>query len=223
MNNCVLIPAYNEAKIIKQLVEKIARLGFSVVVIDDGSKDNTVALAQSAGAVVLTTDKNRGKGASLRRGFAYVLKHDYDNIIIMDGDGQHAPDNIKNFIEELARSNADLIIGNRMHKAKGMPLERWLTNNVMSFFVSLVCHQHIPDSQCGFRLIKKKTLEAIHLKSKKFQIDSELLIQAHRKGFKIGSCPIDTIYTGSRSKINPILDTVRFSSFILKKMFIDRR
>ncbi|MEW5758007.1 MAG: glycosyltransferase family 2 protein [Candidatus Omnitrophota bacterium] len=223
MGICVLIPTYNEAKIIGPLVKEIKELGFDTVVIDDGSIDSTVSLAEEAGAVVLKTEINQGKGMSLRRGFAYVLKHSYDIIIIMDGDGQHAPSNIKNFIRELNNSHADLIIGNRMHKPKGMPLERWLTNNIMSFFVSFVCRQHIPDSQCGFRLIKKRVLEVIYLKSKNFQIDSEIIIQTHRKGFKIGSCPIDTIYTGSLSKINPIIDAFRFARFMLHKMLIERK
>jgi hypothetical protein len=111
-----------------------------------------------------------------------------------------------------------MFIGNRLSKAQGMPWVRILTNKFMSWILSKVTKQKIPDSQCGFRLIKREVLKKLNLKSAKYEIESEVLIRASRLGFKIESVPVKTVYRGERSKINPFADTLRFIRFIFKEL-----
>jgi hypothetical protein len=138
----------------------------------------------------------------------------------MDGDGQHLPEDIPGFINLASKKEElGLIIGNRMSNRRNMPIIRVLTNKFMSFLLSAVIKQKIYDSQCGFRLIKRKVLEKLSLKTHKFEIESEMIIEAARIGAKIESIPIQTVYLKERSHINPFIDTIRFFSFIFKKLF----
>lgn len=218
MKTCILIPTYNEEKSIGQLIRQIKNQNFDVLVIDDGSKDKTKDIAKKEGIIVLENKINLGKGASLRKGFEYLLSKDYDLAIIMDGDGQHSPDDINKFILKANDPQIGIVIGNRLLKPKNMPLVRLLTNKLMSMWISKLCKQNIPDSQCGYRLIKRDVLNRIRLKSQNFEIESELLIEAARSGFKIDSVPIASIYQNHKSRINPILDTIRFIKFIFNKL-----
>lgn len=210
MKTCVIIPTYNESRTIGGLVSDIKRKGLDVVVVDDGSVDDTGRIAKNRGAHLISNIKNRGKGASLKRGFEHVLQKNYAAIIVMDGDGQHNTEDLLRFIKIARTSNAELIIGNRMGDTRSMPLLRRLTNKIMSHFISNLAEQEIPDTQCGFRLIKRHVLEKIELISLKFEIESEILIKAAKEKLKILSIPIKTIYQGESSKINPLKDTLRF-------------
>lgn len=217
MKICTIVPAYNEVKTIGYLVEELKKRNFDVLVIDDGSKDATGNIAKEKGAIVITNQKNIGKGASLRRGFDYVINKDYDGFIVMDGDGQHDTENIPDFLNHIQKTGAKIIVGNRMFSAKNMPFLRWLTNKTMSWFVSAICKQYIPDSQCGYRYISKDVLKAIELSTSNFEIETEVLIEATKKGFRIYHVPVKTIYQDHRSRINPFLDTFRFLRFIFRK------
>jgi glycosyltransferase involved in cell wall biosynthesis len=219
MKICVVIPTYNEAKAIANIVRKIRQQELEVAVIDDGSQDNTSRIANDNGAIVLRNENNEGKGASLIRGFHYALGRDFDAVITMDGDGQHLPSEIPYFIRLAEYSNSGILIGNRMFKRKNMPSVRVFTNKFMSRLISFVAGQSIPDTQCGFRLIKKEVLEKINLKTSKYETESEIIIQASRLGFKIESVPIKTIYNGERSQINPVIDTLRFIKFIVRELW----
>ena len=220
MKICVLIPAYNCGRTIGEITKKIARMGLKVVVVDDGSTDNTESAASQNGAIVARHVKNMGKGASLKEGFELARRmSDIDAIIIMDGDGQHCPDDLKNFISRAEEGSSDVIVGNRMDSVKNMPFIRLLTNKIMSGLLSLMCRQHIPDTQCGFRLVKKAVLDKIKLKSNRYDLDSELLIKASRKRFRISSVPIQTIYRDEESRIHPLKDTFRFIWLLVKSFF----
>ena len=215
MRTCVIIPTYNEAKEIAGLINRITRLGLQVIIIDDGSLDDTASIAASGGAKVLRNDLNAGKGASLIKGYNYAIDQGFDAVISMDGDGQHSCDDIGAFIQKAETSEAAIIAGNRMAMTKGMPILRILTNRFISWLISLITKQYIPDTQCGFRLIKKEALEKMGLTTSKYETESEILIKAARLGFKIESVPIKTIYSGQKSRINPVIDTLRFFRFII--------
>ncbi|MCM8783973.1 MAG: glycosyltransferase family 2 protein [Candidatus Omnitrophica bacterium] len=218
MKVCVLIPTYNEAKTIGWLIRRIKELGINeIVVVDDGSTDNTVQLAKDNGAEVLRNINNLGKGNSLRRGFSYCLEKNFDIVITIDGDGQHSPEEIPHFIDFFKHHRVDVIVGNRMHHPEGMPLIRFLTNKLMSKIISFLIHQEIPDTQCGLRLLRREVLEKINLRTDNFEIESEILIEAGRRGFVVFSLPIKTIYLHETiSQINPILDSLRFINFVFK-------
>ncbi|MFH0771277.1 MAG: glycosyltransferase family 2 protein [Candidatus Omnitrophota bacterium] len=219
MKGCVLIPAYNEEMRIGYVAGEIRSKGLDCVVIDDGSLDKTKVMARQAGAYVIFHSENLGKGISLRDGFNYALTRDYDFVITMDGDGQHHPDEIENFIRAAEDSDAEIILGNRMWNPKDMPLKRRLTNWFMSMLISLMARQYIPDSQCGFRLLKTGVLKNVALITDRYEIESEVLIKASKRGFKIKSIPIKSIYKGQKSQICPFRDTLRFISFILNAGF----
>ena len=214
MNVCVVIPTYNESANIADLIKGINKLGLSLLIVDDGSKDDTVKIARQNNAQVIVNQVNQGKGASLIRGFSYCLEKGFEVVICMDGDGQHLPADIPIFLKEAQVGTAAMFIGNRMNDTKKMPLVRWVTNKFMSWLISIICRQKIYDSQCGFRLIKAELLSKLDLKYSKYEIESEMLVKASRLGFKIKSVPIITVYRGEKSNINPVVDTVRFMRFI---------
>jgi len=222
MKACVIIPTFNESRTIAGLVREIRGLGLDVLVIDDGSDDPSALLAQKGGATVLRNDANQGKGVSLNRGFRYALKKGFDAVITMDGDGQHLPSDIPQFVQLAASSDTGIFIGNRMQKLDCMPRLRRLTNKLMSWFISKIVRQDIPDSQCGFRLLKKSLLEKLELTSRKYETESEVLIKASRLGCRIISIPIQTVYSGEKSQINPVVDTLRFFRFIVKELLLSR-
>ncbi len=220
MKNCVIIPTLNEEKAIGNLIEQIKMLSLDVVVIDDGSHDKTAEIANKKGAHVISNKINLGKGIALRQGFKHAIELGYDAVVTMDGDGQHNPKDIRSLIEVgFKDEQTAVVVGNRMLEVRNMPIIRILTNRIMSNLISFVCHQNIPDSQCGFRLIKTKVLNKIDLSSKKYEIESEILIKAARLKHKIISVPIQTIYAGEKSQINPFIDTIRFLKFIIKVYF----
>ena len=215
MKVCVIIPTYNESDTIGNLVSKIKKLGFDVLVIDDGSTDNTREIVKGKSVLLLENNTNLGKGSALRRGFDYAILNEYDFVVTMDGDGQHSPTEIVRFIELAQKERAGIIVGDRMQNCIGMSWVRQMTNSFMSRFISRLAGQHIPDTQCGFRLIKIDVLKNIKLISQRFEIESEILIKAARSGFKVISTPIKTIYQGEKSKISPFIDTLRFVRLII--------
>lgn len=218
-NLCVLIPSYNEARTIGSLVRELLVKGLTVYVVDDGSTDDTAKIADAEGAIVVKHKKNMGKGASIREGFRHIVKKGFDTVLIMDGDGQHLADDIGKFVQKMEATNADIIIGNRMSDVSAMPADRKHTNRFMSGLISMLARQDVPDSQSGFRLIKREVLERVNLESSNYEIESEMIIRASRAGFKIESVPIKTIYKDETSKINPVVDTFRFIVFVLSVMF----
>ena len=219
MKICVLIPSYNEARTIGQVIRDVRARNLAAYVVDDGSSDNTAAIAASEGAVVIRQPANKGKGAALREGFKNVLAAGFDAVIAMDADGQHSADDIDNLIRRMDGTGADMIIGNRMDDTAAMPGTRVYTNRFMSHLISMVAGQYIPDSQSGYRLIKRKVLETISLESSNYEIESEMIIMAARSGFRIEAAPIKTVYQDEKSRINPVIDTWRFILFMVKIAF----
>lgn len=217
MKYLCLIPGFNEEKTIGWLVESVRNLGYDVLVVDDGSRDRTAQYAREQGAEVVTNPQNLGKGASLRKIFEIAKERAYDAVIVMDADGQHLPSDIAPFVDLYEKERPGIIVGNRMQRSKGMPFVRWVTNGFMSWMISAICRQRVPDTQCGFRLIDMRLLRLMELTTDNFEIETEMLMQASSRGFKIASVPITTVYEGQFSAIHPIKDTIRFFQLILKK------
>lgn len=216
---CVVIPAFQSAKTIGSLVRDIKHQGLVVVVVDDGSTDQTAALAAQEGALVISHLRNQGKGQALRTGFEYALRAQYDGVVTLDSDGQHHPEEILSLIAAGEIQHAGIVVGNRMSNGALMPRIRRLTNEFMSGVISRVSRQQIPDSQCGFRFIRKEVLAGVPLRSKRYEIESEMLLAAAKRRWKIISVPIQTIYQNESSHIHPFLDTIRFFSLLLRHLF----
>jgi glycosyltransferase involved in cell wall biosynthesis len=212
---CILIPAYHEELKIGEVVESASKYG-EVVVVDDGSLDQTFHVAKRYGAHVIRHPINQGKGAAIQTGLNYFLKGSWEGLILMDGDGQHDPHEIPRFIEACQDKSVMMMIGNRMHKAHKMPRIRKLTNWLMSKILSIVAGISVKDSQCGFRLLRRDLVQRINLKSTKFEIESEILIEAARFTKGILSVPVSSIYGDEKSKIRPVQDTLRFFRFMIR-------
>jgi len=218
MRICVLIPIHNEIREIGRLVAAIRKMNLEVVVVDDGSTDGSGEAARREGAAVLVNPEKQGKGRSLQKGFAHALQESFDGVITMDGDGQHDPEDLEAFLNEIVRHPQGIITGSRMAHPKGMPLVRLWTNFFMSFWISLVCGQKVPDTQCGFRYVSADVLKNITLTANDFEIETEVLIKASRRRYPIFSMPIKTIYRDEESKIHPFKDTARFFIYMIKEM-----
>lgn len=223
MRLCIVIPAHNEARTIARIVTGVKTHGLDVVVVDDGSIDDSGKLARQAGAEVLRNDVKTGKGGSLRRAFGHVLGKGYEGVITMDADGQHAVEDLNHFLKKISEDPDSVITGNRMNNAGQMPLVRRLTNRLMSGLISSICKQAVPDTQCGYRYISIRVLKTIRLTSKDYEIETEVLIQASRRGFRIHSVPIQTIYQNEESKISPLKDTFRFIAYLARELMSSSR
>ena len=211
---CVLIPAFNEAKTITALIRSVQKAGFKVILSDDGSTDGTRNAAEAIGVQVSTSGLNQGKGACIRRGIQEFLKTDLKALVLMDGDGQHDPSELGLFLDALSLKCADLVIGNRMASPQGMPWVRRLTNLILSSVLSFISGQKVPDSQCGYRALTREAAQKILIRSDRFEVESEIILDASRRGFRIASVPIRCVYADEASRIRPIKDTFRFFSFL---------
>jgi glycosyltransferase involved in cell wall biosynthesis len=211
-----LIPAYREERYISDVVRRVkARLN-NVLVIDDGSPDETTPLAREAGAEVIIHPRNLGKGAAIKTGFNALLKREFEYVIILDGDGQHLPEEIDRFLAAAAEIPAEIYIGNRMGNVARMPWVRRLANRFMSWQISRLCRHSVPDTQCGFRMIRRELLPGLFCESNAFDYETEMLLIAGRAGHRISSIPITTVYGDEVSKINPIRDGIRFFKLIAR-------
>ncbi|MEI6166792.1 MAG: glycosyltransferase family 2 protein [bacterium] len=207
---CVIIPAYREAGRIGAVVEGVRAFVPDVLVVDDGSPDETAGQAERAGAIVIRHETNCGKGAALETGFRSARERGFEFAITLDGDGQHAPSDLPAFIQEFRKSGTPVLIGTRMSDTRSMPWVRRLTNRFMSWLLSREMGQRVPDTQCGYRLYVLAVVPELSAQSRRFAAESEILMELSRRGVKIGSVPIATIYGSEQSKIHPIKDAILF-------------
>jgi glycosyltransferase involved in cell wall biosynthesis len=219
-----VIPAYQDEKHIGDIVRRTRARLDHVLVVDDGSSDQTAQRAREAGAEVIVHDQNRGKGEAIKTGLAHWLAaaspfhHATDGlnrqitwVSLLDSDGQHLPEEIDRFLAAAAdATQPTFLIGNRMNNVAGMPLIRRVVNRYMSRQISRVCKQDIPDTQCGFRMLDHQLIPQLLGGGDRFDYETEVLIIASRKGYRIESVPISTVYTDQVSKIRPLRDAIRF-------------
>jgi glycosyltransferase involved in cell wall biosynthesis len=219
----VVIPAYNAGSRLGQVLEKVLELipPSNVVVVDDGSLDNTGDLAVQNRVTLIRHRQNRGKGAALKSGFAAALVRPWTQAAItMDADGQHAPEHLPEFIRAFRATAADLIIGFRQLRWPQMPLLRVLSNRASSALLSRRLGVKILDSQSGYRLHSRRLLELIKLRTDGYEMESELLLKAVRAGMCIHFIPISTIYSGQQSHIRGSRDTWRFIRMWLTSLLL---
>lgn len=203
-----IIPAYNEALHVAQVVRG-SRAHLPVLVVDDGSMDDTAARAEAAGATVLRQHPNRGKGAALRAGFRWALDEGYDAVLTLDADGQHDPGEIPKFLRAQIVRPADLTIGARDFGE--MPLVRRIANTLGRAAFSWAIGQPIRDNQSGYRLISRRLLEAV-LDSREhgFEFEVEMIVTCVQRGLTLNWVPIRTIYAGEGTHIAPVRHTYNF-------------
>ncbi len=207
-----LIPAWNEGPRLRPVVEGTRR-HLPVLVVDDGSQDETVVVAEEAGATVVRHERNLGKGVALMTGFDWALERGWDGVLTLDADGQHDPDDIPKFLEAHGMDRWDLIIGRRDFQR--MPFPRRYTNPFGSWLLSLALGERILDNQSGFRLHHRRLLETLDLSTTGFELEVEVIIEAVCREMRIGWVDIRTIYgIDKRSYFHPVKDSVRFLGMV---------
>lgn len=205
------IPAYDCAATVGEVVAGCRNFLDTVIVVDDGSSDETAERARAAGARVERLAENQGKGFALRRGIALALTYDPQAVVLLDADGQHDPNDLPALTAAWDRGLADLIIGTRMDAPADIPRARYWTNYIGSRILTWMSGVELSDSQCGYRLLSADLLRRLHLTANGYAIESEMLLKAARLGARIGHVPVRTIYTGGPSYFQPVRDTVRIS------------
>jgi len=194
-----VIPCFNEEATIGSVVLKARRYVDEVLVVDDGSVDDTARVAEDAGATVISHKWNRGKGAGIRTGFQYALEKGFDFVVTLDGDGQHDPDEIPDVLGPLLNdgSNIDISIGFRGMDSE-MPLWRRVGKRVLDYATSFGNDGFVTDSQCGFRAFNKKAVRGLvsRLKGDSFGVESEQLIKADELGLNVANINVSCRYKG---------------------------
>jgi len=205
---CVIIPAYNEAVVLTDVTKKAKKVFSSakkfqidIVVVNDGSKDNTSEAAKKGGAIVIDHVLNSGAGGATLTGLSYARKYNYDIAATMDADGQHAPEDVLAGIEQSAESDVDLLIGSRLINSEGMSRTKVLGNKGLSLITRLLFGINVTDSQSGLRVYSREALDNLDWKSTGYEFCSEMIWRAKQAQLKIGEYPIQAIYTDySRAK-----------------------
>jgi glycosyltransferase involved in cell wall biosynthesis len=217
-----VIPAFNEAATIRDVVERALRQVARVIVVDDGSCDGTSAALGELPVTVLRNERNRGKAHSLMRGMEEAFRHGAIAVVTLDGDGQHAPEEIPRLLSVLRADPRSIAIGSRLHDAPNIPLDRYLANRFANFWIGWAAGQRIDDSQSGFRVYSEAAWREVLPRccGVGFVFESEVLIEAGRAGFRLLAVPIPAVYSGHarRSHFRPVLDIARITRMVAWKL-----
>ena len=219
MRTAILIPAYNCGTWIEDLVRRCLQYSPRVLVVDDGSTDETALSAWRAGAEVVGHPQNRGKGEALRTGFDILLREGHwESVLTLDADGQHDPSDIPRFLEAAEEGRVGMVIGSRLARMKEMRRVRRFFNRLSTGCISGLCGQKIEDTQSGYRLIRVDLLRKVEVQGSRYDLETDLLIKASRAGFSIISIPISTPQIDGlpTSHYRPFLDSYLIGLHILR-------
>jgi glycosyltransferase involved in cell wall biosynthesis len=220
MRVCAVLPALDEAGAIAAVIRGVRPHVEEVLVVDDGSTDGTADAATRAGATVVRHDTNRGKGCALRTALAYVLDRPFTHVLLMDADGQHAPDDVPAVIAAGNDPAVDLVVGERAFSRRAMPRARYYSNVIGSWALSKFIGVPVADTQSGFRLIRCDALRRIDLTARGYEIETEMLIRLMRRGARLRRVAVRAVYGAGRSKLRPVRDTTRTCLLAVKYRFL---
>jgi len=191
----IVIPAYNEEATIHDVVQRALEQSKTVIVVDDGSIDNTISKLGNLPVTLIRNNTNQGKAASLWAGFMAALEYDIDAIITLDGDGQHSPDDIPLLLNKARDFPKDIIIGARLADKSAIPAKRYYANKIANFWIAWAAAYPIHDSQSGFRLYPKALFDNLKISTKHgFVFESEILIKAAQKNIYSHPVKIPAVY-----------------------------
>lgn len=196
MKTIIIIPAHNESAKLGSVITDLKKHGFNnVLVVDDGSTDNTSEVAQKFGAKVVRHIVNRGMGAGIGTGFEYARMNNYECLITFDGDGQHKASDLKRLLAPILASHADVVIGSRLINPKGMPVKRLIINWVSNLATLLLYRVWTTDTTSGLRAFNKKAINFINLKTDRMEVSNEFFWEIRRNNLRFLEIPIKAIYT----------------------------
>ena len=214
LNILALIPAYNEARRVSTVVTTACQY-LPVLVVDDGSTDDTAAVATLSGATVLSQRPNQGKGVALKTGFLKAIAEGYAAVLTLDADGQHDLAEIPKFLQAYQEQEVDLIIGARDFSQ--IPPVRRVANTLGRWSFSWAVGRPVQDNQSGYRLISRRLMEAMLASQEHgFQFEVEMFVVCVQKGYALDWVPIRTIYAGESSHIQPLQHVVEFTRMVLQ-------
>jgi glycosyltransferase involved in cell wall biosynthesis len=220
----VVIPAYNEAATIRAVTERCLQQCELVIVVDDGSTDATITQLDSLPVQLLRNETNSGKAAALWKGMQHALQQGADQIITLDGDGQHQPEDIPALRTSAAANPEHLIIAARLKDNDQAPKARLRANHIADFWISWAAGQWIHDTQSGFRLYPARLLSLLDPDTRRergFVFESEILIDAVRKNFPCTVVPISSTYSANAraSHFRPVADITRIVLMVAWRLF----
>lgn len=219
----VFLPAYNEATVIRDIIKNLKSCGYAnLVVVDDGSTDNTYKFAQEEGAKILHLCLNRGVGAAIRAAILFAKKKNIEFMVFMDADGQHFPSEIEKLVDELQKQKADIVIGSRFleHESK-IPFSRIIYNKIANMF-TYFGKSTITDSQSGFRLLNKVAINNLDLELDEYGICTEMVWKANAMKLNLVETPIKVQYTKySQSKGQNLWKGIKTACNLLKNIFYE--
>jgi len=210
---CVIIPTYNNEKTLKEVIEGVLLYTKNIIVVNDGSSDNTSEILKEFPHLIqIHFAKNKGKGIALRKGFIKAIEEGYHYAITIDSDGQHYPDDIPVFIDELENDRKVLLIGSRNMKHDSVPKNSSFGNSFSNFWFWAETGIKLTDSQSGFRLYPLEIIDKIKFYTSKFEFEIESIVRVAWRGFDVRNVPIKVLYNEERvSHFRPITDFVRIS------------
>lgn len=217
----IAIPVCNEARHLTALLAEVRREapGAWLLVVDDGSADDTAELLAGLGITSLRHPRNLGKGAALRSALEHARRTGAEWLLTLDGDGQHDPALLHRFLAEIAAGSADCLIGNRQARGGRMPWLRQLSNGISSILVSLRGGVRFHDAQCGFRAWRTRLPELTQCREEGFQYEAELLLRLALTRRRLREIAIPTRYHGSASRIRPVADSLRFLRLLWRSLW----
>ena len=226
---CVVVPAYNEATVIadvirsaKQVFAKAKGFSIDIVVVNDGSKDNTSEEALKGGATVIDHVLNSGAGGATLTGLAWARHNSYEIAATMDADGQHAPEDVLNGIKQLDRDGSGLLIGSRLINSEGMSKTKILGNKGLSFITKLLFGINVTDSQSGLRIYSRNAIDNLDWKTTGYEFCSEMIWRARQLNLSIAEYPIEAIYTDySMSKGQNNWNAINIVKRLFKQRFVE--
>ncbi len=192
-----VIPAYNEERFIGSVVLQTRSLVDVVIVVDDGSTDNTAEIAHAAGATVLSHKQNQGKGKALCTGLQAARRFRPEAVVLLDGDGQHLPSEVPTLLAPILAGEADMVVGSRyLNGHSRVPLMRVWGHRLFNFLTYCTSGVHLTDSQNGFRAFSARVLDALNFHSNGFSVESEMQMLAQQHGWKVKEVPVTVLYAG---------------------------